>query len=82
MSKLPYLVIALIVLMSLSACTGGPWTLYQSSDHITLRWWADEVADAQAASTAGAYCTQMGKGAETIWIERDGSASIGHYRCI
>ena len=82
MSKFPYRVIAVIVLLSLTACTGEPWALYRSSDHITLRWWADEVADAQAAGTAGAYCTQMGKAVETIAIERDGSASIGHYRCI
>jgi hypothetical protein len=82
MTKLPYLVIAIIVLMSLAACNGEPWTLSQSSNGITLRWWADELADAQAAGTAGAYCTQMGKAVETIAIERDGSASIGHYRCI
>jgi hypothetical protein len=90
MSKYPCLVIVVMVLSSLAACTGGPWsgpwggpwTVALSSDHITLRWWADEVADAQAAGTAGAYCTQMGKAVETIAIERDGSASIGHYRCI
>jgi len=82
MSKLPYLVIAVIVLMSLTACSDEPWTLSQSSNSITLRWWSDELADAQAAGTAGAYCSQMGKGSETTAIERDGSASIGHYRCI
>jgi hypothetical protein len=82
MSKFPYLVIAVIVLLSLTACSGEPWTLARSSDHITLRWWSDDLADAQAAGTAGAYCTQMGKAVETIAIERDGSASIGHYRCI
>ncbi|HML10627.1 MAG TPA: hypothetical protein VK432_07185 [Stellaceae bacterium] len=66
--------------MSLTACTGRPRTLSRSSDQITLRWWSDEIADAQAAGTAGAYCTQMGKAAETVGIERDGSAAIGHYR--
>ena len=81
MSKFPYLVIAVVVLASLAACTGEPWTVMRSSDHITLRWWSDELADAQAASTAGSYCAQMGKTAETIWLERDGSASIGYYRC-
>jgi hypothetical protein len=87
MSKLPYLVIAIIVLMSMAACStplvgGEPWALSQSSRGITLRWWSDEIAGAQAASTAGAYCTQMGRAVETISIERDGSASIGHYRCV
>jgi putative hemolysin len=83
MSKLPYLVIAVIVLMSMAACSiAEPWTMSQSTNGITLRWWSDELADAQAAGTAGAYCTQMGRAAETISIERDGSASIGHYRCV
>ncbi|HXO00474.1 MAG TPA: hypothetical protein VN900_00365 [Stellaceae bacterium] len=82
MTKLPYLVIAVIVLLSLTACTGEPWTLSRSSDAINLRWWSDELADAQAGSVAGAYCTQMGKAVELLVIERDGSASIGHYRCV
>jgi putative hemolysin len=82
MAKLPYFVIAVIVLLSLAACSRPPWTLSQSSSSITLRWWSDELADAQAAGAAGAYCTQIGKAVETIAIERDGSASIGHYRCI
>lgn len=87
MSKLPHLVIAVIVLMSMAACStplagGEPWALSRSSRGITLRWWSDELADAQAAGAAGAYCTQMGRAVETISIERDGSASIGHYRCV
>jgi hypothetical protein len=81
MRAFPYLVIALIVLLSLAACT-EPLTLSQSSDRITLRWWSDELADAQAAGTAGAYCTQMGKAMQLSSIGRDGSASIGHYRCV
>ena len=85
MSKLlPYLVITVIVLMSLTACAGGgePWTMSQSTNGITLRWWNDEVAAAQAAGDAGAYCTRLGKAVEIGSIERDGSASIGHYRCV
>jgi hypothetical protein len=82
MQKLPYLVISLIVLLSLAACTDGPWAMSQSANSITLRWWSDEIADAQAAGTAGAYCTQMGKAVELGSIERSGSASIGHYRCV
>lgn len=83
MSKLPCLVIALAVPISLTACSGAPpWTVSRSPGEITLRWWSDEVADAQAAGTAGAYCAQLGKAAETVGLERDGSASIGRYRCI
>ena len=82
MSKLPYLVIAAIVLSSLAACTGEPWTLARTPNSITLRWWSDELADAQATGVAGAYCTQMGKAVEFGSIERSGSASIGHYRCV
>jgi hypothetical protein len=82
MSKLPYLVIAVFVLLSLAACGTGPWPMSQSSNSITLRWWSDEVADAQAAGTAGAYCSQMGKAVAVDSIEQIGSASIGRYRCI
>ena len=83
MSKFPYLAIAFLAPLSLAACsTGEPWTMSQSSNGITLRWWNDEIAAAQAAGDAGAYCTQMGKAVEIGSIERDGSASIGHYRCV
>jgi putative hemolysin len=82
MSKFSLLVIAATMVLSLNACSGEPWTLARSSDHITLRWWSDDMADAQAAGTASAYCAQVGRSFETIAIERDGSASIGHYRCI
>lgn len=82
MFKLSYLVVAFMVLPLLTACSGEPWTLSRSADHITLRWWSDEIADTQAAGTAGAYCTQIGKSVETVSIERDGSAAIGRYRCI
>jgi len=82
MSVFPYRTIAAIVLMSLAGCSGEPWTLAQSPDRITLRWWSDEIADAQAVVTAGAYCMRQGKVAETVGVERDGSASIGRYRCL
>jgi len=82
LSKLPYLVVALFVLTLLAGCSGEPWMLSQSSSGVTLRWWSDEIADAQAAAMAGAYCTRMGKAVELGDIERDGSAAIGRYRCI
>ena len=82
MTKLPYLVIAVIVLLSLAACSRPPWTLSQSPDSITLRWWSDEIADTQAHGVAGTYCTQMGKAVQIDSVERVGSASIGRYSCI
>lgn len=82
MSKLPYLVIVAIVLMSLAACSGEPWILSQSSDQITMRWYSGDIPQGEAAADAGAYCTRMGKAVEIGSIERDGSASIGHYRCV
>jgi hypothetical protein len=73
---------AAFALLSLTACAGEPWTMSQSRSGITLRWWSGDIADAQAGSVAGTYCTQMGKSVELGSIERDGSASIGHYRCV
>jgi hypothetical protein len=73
---------ALLGLLLLAACSSQTLTLSQSSNEITLRWWSDELADAQAHGVAGAYCTRLGKSAELGSIERDGSASIGHYRCV
>ncbi|HUI34504.1 MAG TPA: hypothetical protein VLX67_03125 [Stellaceae bacterium] len=72
---------AALTMLALTACSSEPWTLSQSPNQITLRWWSDEVADARANSVAGVYCEQMGKPAELHSIERDGSAAIGRYRC-
>jgi hypothetical protein len=82
MTKLPYLALAATLPLLLAACSSEPWTLSQSPNEITLRWWNDEIAAAQAGGVAGDYCTQMGKSVEIGSIERDGSASIGHYRCV
>jgi hypothetical protein len=79
MTKLPYLVIAML---SLTACSGEPWTVSQSPNEITLRWWnSDNIADAQANGDAGAYCTRLGKAVQLGDMEHDGSAVIAHYRC-
>ena len=82
MSRLPIAAcVAAGAFLSLTACTTEPWTLSQSPNEITLRWWNDEVADAQANGVASSYCGQMGKPARLSSIEQDGSASIGRYRC-
>ncbi|HWB48911.1 MAG TPA: hypothetical protein VG651_07355 [Stellaceae bacterium] len=82
MAQLSCRVIAVIVLMSLAACSGQPWTMLRSPDQITLRWWNDEVAGGEANSVANAYCTQMGKAVLLDGVEQVGSASIGRYRCL
>jgi hypothetical protein len=82
MTKISYLVIGAILLPSLAGCGGQPWTVSQSSDHITLRWWNDEMAATEAANVANAYCLQMGKATRWDGMEQHGSASVGRYRCI
>ena len=80
--KVSYLVIAMVVLLSVGACRDQPWTVSQSRDYITLRWWNDEVAATEAANVANAYCLQMGKAMQWDGLEQHGSASVGRYRCI
>jgi len=81
MTKLSYLVIGVITL-PLAACGGQPWTVSQSRDYITLRWWNDQVAATEATNVAKAYCSQMGKAMLLDGMEQHGSASVGRYRCI
>ena len=78
MAKLFYVVI----MLPLAACGGQPWTVSRSSDHITLRWWNDQVAAAEVANVASVYCSQMGKAMLLDGMEQHGSASVGRYRCI
>jgi hypothetical protein len=75
-------VIWAVVLLSLGACGSQPWTVSQSRDSITLRWWNDEVAATEAAGVANSYCSQMGKAMYLDGMEQHGSASVGRYRCI
>jgi hypothetical protein len=70
------------MLLSLTACSGEPWTLSRSPDAITLRWYSDASDEARARGAAGAYCTQAGRSVELGAIQRDGSAVIANYRCV
>jgi hypothetical protein len=74
--------VAAAALLSLTGCAGPPWTISRSPDEITLRWWSDQVSEAQAQDVAGSYCTQMGKAVELNSLEQHGSASVGRYRCV
>ena len=69
------------VLLALGACNGPPWTLNQTPDAITLRWYADETDSVAADSVAQAHCRLSSKNAELISYDQDGSAQIGKYRC-
>jgi hypothetical protein len=82
MSKLAYLAIAVAAPLVLTACSGEPWTLSQSSDQITMRWYTGDIPEGTAAADAGAYCTRLGKAIEFGDRERDGSAVIARYRCV
>jgi hypothetical protein len=69
------------ILLCLAACSGPPWTLDQSPDGITLRWYPDDTPDAAADSVAQIHCRSLGKNAELIAYDQDGSAQLGRYRC-
>jgi hypothetical protein len=68
-------------LLALAGCNGPPWTLNQTPDTITLRWYADDTDSAAAGAAAQAHCQSSGKSAELISYDQDGSAQIGKYRC-
>jgi len=69
------------VLLCFAACGGPPWTLSQSPDGITLRWYPDDTPSEAADSAAEVHCRSQGKNAELIAYDQDGSAQIGRYRC-
>jgi len=70
-------------LLGLAACTPPwtPWTLTQSPDDITLRWYTDDTRAATADQIAALHCRSWGKTAELTSDAEDGSAEIAEYRC-
>jgi hypothetical protein len=73
---------ALIFLLPLAACGGGPpWTLARSPNGITLRWYTNDTSFGEANNDAGRYCASLGKSAALGGLEQDGSAAIGQFRC-
>jgi hypothetical protein len=69
------------ILLAVAACNGPPWTLEQSPDAITLRWYADETDSAAADWLAQAHCASLSKSVELVSYDQDGSAQIGRYHC-
>ena len=65
------------ILLCLGACsTGPPWTLSQSPDQITLRWYPDATPDVAANWVAQTHCGTWGKNAELVSYDQDGSAQL------
>ena len=77
----PARVVGLAILLGGAACSEPPWTLEQSPDAITLRWYADETDSSVADSLAQAHCASSSKSVELVSYDQDGSAQIGKYRC-
>ena len=73
-------VVGLAILL-VAACSEPPWTLEQSPDTITLRWYADETDSSVADSLAQAHCASSSRSVELVSYDQDGSAQIGRYRC-
>ena len=74
-------VAGLAILLGVTACSGPPWTLEQSPDAITLRWYPDETDSAAADSLAQAHCASSSKSVDLVSYDQDGSAQIGRYHC-
>jgi hypothetical protein len=81
MPKSAIRVAGIAILLPLAACSGPPWTLDQSPDGMTLRWYPDNTPSDVANSVAQVHCRTSGKNAELIAYDQDGSAQIGRYRC-
>ena len=77
-----YAVRAIGILLCLGACSSGPpWTLSQSPDQITLRWYPDSTPDGTSNWVAQTHCGSWGKSAELVSYDQDGSAQLAKYRC-
>jgi hypothetical protein len=69
------------ILACAAACGGPPWTLSQSPDEISLRWYPDNTPNTVADAAAQVHCQSWGKRAELVGYDQNGSAQIGRYRC-
>jgi (2Fe-2S) ferredoxin len=68
--------------LCLGACsTGPPWTLSQSPEEISLRWYPDATPDNTANWLAQVHCQSWGKNAELVSTAQDGSAQLAQFRC-
>ncbi len=70
-----------VLLLALTACNGPPWTLAESADAVTLRWYPDETSQATAEQIADAYSGAQRRSYAIAADQRDGSAEVARYRC-
>jgi hypothetical protein len=73
-----------ILLVGVAACSGPPWTpwtLHQSADAITVRWYPDDTDIVAANQLANLHCRYWGKTALLATDLRDGSAEVAQYIC-
>jgi len=75
------LLTALLPLLVAGCANGPPWPVSRSPEHITLRWYSDDMTVDQARAAARNYCGRFGKGETLESIGKDGSAQIGQFRC-
>jgi hypothetical protein len=62
------------VLLAPAACNQPPWIISRTPDAITLRWYSDEIDSAVADGVAQEHCEGLGRRAELISYNQDGSA--------
>ena len=78
----PMLRIAPAVLtLAVAACNAPPWTVSQSPDAITLRWYFDEMDIATAQTVADQHCGSTGRTAALTSNEQSGSVQLAEFRC-
>jgi hypothetical protein len=67
--------------LAIAACNPPPWTVSQSPDAITLRWYSDEVDIAAAQAVADRHCGSIGRTAALTSNEQSGSVQVAEFRC-
>jgi (2Fe-2S) ferredoxin len=58
-----------------------PWTLNQSPERISLRWYPDVTPTLAAQQIAKEHCASSNKVAVLVSDTRDGSAEIAEFLC-
>ncbi len=67
--------------LTVSGCSGPPWILSQSPEHIALRWYTDNTPTIDAIEVAKLHCRASGRSAELIADAKDGSDEVAQFRC-
>ncbi len=73
--------VAAALMLGVAGCSGPPWILSQSPDHIALRWYSDNTPAIAAVQVAELHCRAWGKSAELTADAKDGSDEVAQFRC-